>query len=189
MLLLLLILSCKASSQNRIQIDLVDSVKDQFREVTIRGTDTLIVTKKDSIKAYLITSYFLNNYINLIGLYRKKDSVQFMFRNSIADSYSRLLEEYKNLSDSIRNNIEKSNGIILGVQNDISSSRNALSSAVINIKDAQLDIVKSNAIVTEAQNKIQSAINDLQRVKKRNDAWKYTAVGVGAFLIGFLISR
>jgi ABC-type transporter MlaC component len=157
--------------------------------VTIGGKDTLVVTKRDSIKAYLITSFFLNNYKSLIGLYEKKGHVQSMLNNSLENSYELLLTEYRNITDSIKNNIEKSSGVIMSVQNAILNSRDALNKAEVNIDNAKGDIQATGKIITDAQNTIQSAIIDLKKVKKKGQGWLYTAAGVGGLLIGILISR
>jgi prefoldin subunit 5 len=189
LLLLVCILSCRAYSQNKFKIVPVDTVNNQFTEVAIGGTDTLIVTKKDSIKAYLISGHFLNSYVNLIQLYKKKDSVRILLGNSIENAYELLLTEYKSITDSIRNNIEKSSGVIMSVQNAIQNSQIALTKAEVNIVNAQEDIRKTGNIINEAQTTIQSAIDDLKKVKKKGQGWLYTAAGVGGLLIGILISR
>jgi hypothetical protein len=187
--LLIFILPGRMYAQSKVHVDLVDSVQNQFTEIKIGAKDTLVVTKKDSIKAYIITSYFLNSYTNLINLYEKKDRIRILSGNSMDSAYEYLFNEYQKLGQDIQHNMEKSNGLITGVQSDIDLARNDVKTAATNISGAQNDIRESKLIITNAQDNIKSAIEDLKKVKKMNQAWIYTAVGVGGLLIGMLISR
>jgi methyl-accepting chemotaxis protein len=189
LVLLVFILPGRMYAQKKFYVDLVDSIENRITEVIFGEKDTLLVTKKNPIKVYVVTSYYLNSYINLINLYKEKDRIRVLSGNSMERAYDLLFNEYQQMSQDIQSNIEKSNGLISDVKNDIKTSKDVLNDAAMEIKGAQSDIQKTDSIITETQKKINSAIDDLQKVKKKNEAWKYTAVGVGAFLIGMLISR
>lgn len=187
-LLFLLLFSCISFTMVGQETIYLDDERLKVSPIKVQNKTKLLLDIKTK-EFYIIGSNQYKSQNNLIRILTQKDSLNTGYFKQLNLSQDNIIDEYKQISNTVKNTIAFSNGQLSEVQKNLNTLENEIIKADANIESAKTDIDSSLVGINKAQKEISDAILDLNRQKKKFKVWIPATTGVIGFMVSMLIFK